>query len=142
MPAQWQKTGRTKASLSKVMEYYMNPENIARVHPRLVKEVKILTREGDTVTWEQRLSIMGMSIRSVVRSSLNRATGIIETQVIGGTGKGTTMTRTIKEVPTGTEAHYSYNPSLGALGPFVKGRAKRGFEETVDDDLKALDALA
>ncbi len=142
MLTMWEKTGRTKAPLSRVIEYYMNPESIARVHPKLVREVKILSNEGDMVTWEQRLSHMGMNLHSVVKSSLNKSTNVIETEVIGGTGKGTRMTRTMKEIPTGTEVHYAYNPKLCALGFLVKGRAKRGFVKTVDEDLKALDTLA
>jgi hypothetical protein len=142
MPTKWEKIGQTKAPLSRVIEYYMNPENIARIHPQLVKEVKILSREGDTVTWEQRLPFMGMNLLSVVKSSLTRATNTIETQGIGGVGRGTRMTRMMREIPTGTEVCYTYEPKLGVLGLFVKSRAKRIFEETEGGDLKALDSLA
>jgi len=138
----FEKTGQTKAPLPKAIEYYMNPQNLARVHPKLVKEIKILSKQGDTVTWEQRMSIMGMNLRSITKSSLNRITNTIETQAISGTGRGTRMTRTMKEIATGTEVNYVYSPNLGTLAFFLKGRAKKGFEETVDEDLKALDALA
>ena len=142
MPTSWEKTGQTKAPLSKVISYFMDPEHELKVHPGLVKEIKNVKREGDVLTWEQTLSLMGMNLRSTVRSSLNRATNSIATQGISGAGKGTTTTRTMKEIPTGTEIHWTYNLKAGALGFFIKGRGKRAFEETVDRDIRALDELA
>jgi hypothetical protein len=143
MPLEWGKAGHTKAMISEVIDYYMNPEvHVAKVHPKFVKEVKILSNERDAVTWEQCYSLFGINLRSIVKSSLNEATNTIETRVLDGSGKGTRMTRSLKAIPTGTELHFTFRPKLGALGLFLKGRAKKGFEETVNEDLLALDALA
>jgi hypothetical protein len=85
---------------------------------------------------------MRMSFRSVVRTSLDRATNTTKTESIEGSGKGTTMMRVMRETPTGTEVHFTYSLKLGRLTRFfVEGRAKRGFEETVDEDMRALDRL-
>ena len=143
MPVVWEKTGQTKAPLPKVIEYFMSPENEAKNHPKLVGDIKNIHREGGTVTWDQRLVVMGMSFRSRVRTSLDRATNTTRTESIAGSGKGTTMMRVMKETPTGTEVHFTYNLKVGRLTRlFVETRAKRGFEETVDEDMKALDGLA
>jgi hypothetical protein len=127
-----------------VIEYYMNPEvHIEKAHPRFVGRVKILNSDQNAVSWEQRFKIMGMNLRTVVKSSLNRKTSTIVTQSIDGTGKGTSMIRTFKEIPTETEIHFTFSPKLGALGSFfLRARAKKGFEETVDEDMKALDSVA
>jgi len=138
----WEKTGRTKAPLSKVIEYYMNPENSRKAAPNFVREIKILSRESDTVTWEQHSAIMGMRLRSVVKTSLNRATNTFETQAMAGNGKGTIMTRTLKSIPTGTEVRYTYDMHFPVVGFLVKGRGRKIFEHTVDEDMKALDAVA
>jgi len=142
-PIMWEKTGQTAAPLSKVIEYFMSPENEMKHHPKVAKGIENIRKEGDTVIWDQRLVVMGMNFRSVVKSTLDRATNSIETQSISGAGRGTTMTRTMKEIPAGTEVHWTYDLKLGPLRRlFVGGRAKRVFEETVDEDLKALDELA
>ncbi len=141
MPTRWEKVGQTKPPLSSVISYFMNPENELKSHPKLVREIKNINREGETVTWEQTLSVMGMNLRSTVRSSLNRATNTIETESIGGSGKGTRQTRAMKEIPTGTEVLWTYDLKAGALGFFIKGRGKKAFEETVDRDIRALDDL-
>ena len=66
MITKWEKTGQTKAPISKVIEFFMNAQNPAKVQPKL---------------------------------------------------------------------------KAGALSLFMKGRAKKTFEDTVDEDMKALDAL-
>jgi carbon monoxide dehydrogenase subunit G len=143
MPTTWERTGQTKASLAKVIEYFMSPENSTKYHPKLVRGVTNVRKEGDTVTWEQHLAIMGMNFRSVARSALERATNTIQTESIEGSGKGTKMLRTMKEVPTGTEINWTYVLNLGTLTRlFVEGRARMSFEQTVEEDLKALDYLA
>ena len=139
----WEKTGQTKAPLSKVIEYFMNPENEAKNHPKLVGDIKNIRREGNTVTWDQRLVVMRMSFHSVVRTSLDMATNTTRTESIEGSGKGTTMIRAMRETPMGTEVHFTYDLKLGRLTRLlVEGRARRGFEETVDEDMRALDRLA
>jgi len=139
----WEKTGQTKAPLSMVIEYFMNPENEMKYHPKVAKGIENIRKEGDAVTWDQRLAVMGMNFRSVVESSLDRATNSIETKSISGAGRGTTMTRTMKEIPAGTEVHWTYDLKLGPLRRlFLGGRAKRVFEAMIDEDLKALDGLA
>jgi hypothetical protein len=141
MTTKWEKTGQTRAPLSKAIEYYMNPENSRNSAPKFVREIKILSREGDTVTWEQHSAIMGMRLRSVVKTSLNRASNTFETQAMSGSGKGTIMTRTLKSIPTGTEVRYTYDMHLPVLGFLVRGRGKKIFEHTVDEDMKALDSV-
>ena len=73
---------------------------------------------------------------------MNRAANTIETESIDGSGKGTRQTRAMKEIPTGTEVHWTYELKAGALGFFMKGHGKKAFEETVDGDIRALDEPA
>ena len=113
MPIEWQKSGRTKAPLSKVFEYYMNPENELKAHPNYMKEVKIFTREGDVITWEQHIRLLGMNFRSTVKTSLNRTTNTLVAQLVDGAAKRSTMIRSMKEIPTGTELRCTYRPKVG-----------------------------
>ncbi len=141
MPTTWEKIGQTKAPLAKALDYFMHPENLPKVHPEFVKEVKILSSEGDTFTIEQHAQIMGKKLRAVNKMTLNRASNTFDIQTLEGDGKGSTISIALKSIPTGTELHYAANMELGALGFFVKGPAKKTFENTVDEDAKALDAL-
>ena len=54
MPTKYDVVKQTKAPLSKAMDYFFHPENLPKIHPDFVKEVKIMSKEGDTVMLEQR----------------------------------------------------------------------------------------
>ncbi len=141
MPANWEKTVQTKAPLSEAMGFYMDVENIAKVHSSFVKEVKILSRDDNTVTIEQRAAVMGRNLRSVCKITFNRTANTLVQEYLEGDGKGSIINVALKSIPTGTEVHFAASMELGGLGFFIKGPAKKTFENTVDEDIKALDAL-
>jgi hypothetical protein len=141
MTTRFETTRQTKAPLSKAIDYFMHPENIPKIHPGFVKDVKILSREGDTITLEEYAEMMGKKIKSIDKLSLNRKENRVEIDTIEGDGKGSRVTITLKEVPTGTEVKYSASLELGPLGFFAKGPAKSTFERTADEDAKALDGI-
>jgi hypothetical protein len=119
----------------------MHPENRSKVHPNFVTDSKVMSSEGDTMTIEEHIRMMGRNLRMVSKMTLNRATNTFDTQVLEGDGKGSIFTIALKAIPTGTEMHYTANMDLGALGFFAKGPARKTFENTVDEDAKAMDAL-
>ncbi|MDA4127084.1 MAG: hypothetical protein OK452_07765 [Thaumarchaeota archaeon] len=141
MTTKFEKTGQTKAHLAKATQYYLHPENRPKVHPNFVKDSKVLSSEGDTMTIEEHTHIMGRNLRAVSKMTLNRATNTFDIQLLEGDGKGSTITIALKAVPTGTEMHYAANMELGALGFIAKSPARKTFENTVDEDAKAMDAL-
>jgi len=141
MPTKFEATRQTKASVSKAMDYFMHPENIPKVHPGFVKEVKVLSSDGDIMTIEQHAEMMGKKLKSVNKLVLKRAENVLEIDTIEGDGKGSKITIGLKEVPSGTELHYLANMELGPLGFFAKGPAKTTFERTTDEDAKALDSM-
>src|SRR5215470_11958829 len=124
MPARFETTIQTKAPVARALDYYMHPENLPKVHPGFVKDVKILSREGDVITLEQHGEIMGRKIKSTNKMTLDRSTNTLNIDTIEGDGRGSKITMAVKEVPTGTEVRYSAALELGALGFFAKGPAK------------------
>ena len=46
MPTGWEKVGKTKAPISKAIEFYMHPENLPKVHTNFVKEAEVLGNGG------------------------------------------------------------------------------------------------
>jgi hypothetical protein len=141
MPARFDITIQTKARLVNTLEYYMRPENLPRIHPGFVKDVKILSRDTDTITLEQYAEIMGRKLKSVNRMMLDRSTNTFNIDTLDGDGKGSKIVMALKETPTGTEVHYSAALELGPLGFFAKGPAKSTFERTTQEDREQLDAL-
>ena len=141
MPTDWEKTGKTKAPILKAIEFYMHPENLPKVHPNFVKEVKVLESEGGVIRIEQHAAMMGKKIRSVNTLTFDETTQTLHVDTLEGDGKGSKVTMTLKQVADGTEVKYSASLELGRLGLFAKGPAKGQFERTVDEDMAAMDAL-
>jgi hypothetical protein len=141
MPTKYDTVRQTKAPLSKAIEYYRHPENLPKVHPDFVKDVKIISTEGDTINLEQHMEMMGRNIRAVNKMAWNSAENRFVIDTLEGDGKGSKITIDLKETPSGTEMHYWAEMEFGAMGFFVKGRAKSSFEKVADEDAKALDAM-
>lgn len=141
MPTKYDTVVATKAPISKAMEYYSHPENLPKVHPDFVKDVKILEQQGNMIKLEQHMEMMGRKLRAVNTMIRNDAAHKIEVNTIDGDGKGSKITIELKEIGTGTEMHYWAEMEFGALGFFIKGRAKDSFIKVAQEDAKALDAM-
>jgi hypothetical protein len=141
MPTKYDVVKQTKASMNKAMDYYMHPENLPKIHPDFVKDVKITSRQGDTIMLEQQMEMMGRKLKAVNKMMWNAAEHKLEVDTLEGDGKGSKITIALKEIPSGTEVHYWAEMEFGALGFFIKGRAKASFEKVAEEDAKALDAM-
>lgn len=141
MPTKFDVNKETKASVSQAMDYYMHPENLPKVHPSFVKEVKIISTDGDTITLEQHAHLMGKNLRSVNKMVRNSGEHKFEINTLEGDGKGSKIVIELNETPSGTGLHYWAEMELGALGFFAKGPAKSSFEKVAEEDARALDAL-
>ena len=141
MPTKFEVTRQTKAPISKAMDYYWHPENLPKYHPNFVKDVKILSTEGNTINLEQSMEMMGRKLHSKNKLTVDTAAHKFEVDTLDGDGKGSKIWIELKEVPNGTENHTSAAMEFGALGFFIKGPAKSNFEKVADEDIKALDAM-
>jgi len=141
MPTKYDVVKQTKAPISRAMDYYFHPENLPKVHPTFVKEVKIMSTEGNTINLEQRMEMMGRKLRSVNKMTRDDAGHKFVVDTLEGDGKGSKITIALKEIPSGTEMHYWAEMEFGALGFFIKGPAKSSFEKVADEDAKALDSM-
>ena len=65
MPTKYDVVKQTKAPLSKAIDYYSHPENLPKVHPDFVKDVKVISRDGNTVKLEQQMEMMGRKLKAV-----------------------------------------------------------------------------
>jgi polyketide cyclase/dehydrase/lipid transport protein len=142
MPTHWEFMKQTRAPMSKVVDYFMHPENLSKLHSDLVKQVTVKGQEGDTITFEQQMEMMRRRIVSQNKLTLQRAENKIVVDTFDGDGKGSRVTMAMRELPVGgTEIKYVADMELGPLGFFAKGPAKSAMEKVVDEDAKNLDAL-
>src|SRR5450759_900911 len=65
MPTKYDVVKQTKAPMSKAIDYYSHPENLPKIHPDFVKDVKIISRDGNTVKLEQQMEMMGRKLKAV-----------------------------------------------------------------------------
>ena len=141
MPTKYDVVKQTKAPMSTAIDYYSHPENLPKVHPDFVKDVKIISTEGDTTKLEQHMEMMGRKLKSTNTMVWNSTANKFEVSTLEGDGKGSKITIELKQIPSGTEMHYWAEMEFGALGFFIKGRAKDSFVKVADEDAKALDAM-
>ena len=142
MPTKWEFTKQTKAPPPKVIEYFMHPENLPKLHPDFVKQVTIKGAEGDTITFEQQMEMMKRRIVSQNKLTLDRQSNRIVISTFEGDGNGSRITMALKELPGGgTEVGYIAEMELGPLGMFAKGPARSAMERVAAEDAKNLDAL-
>jgi len=142
MTTKWEFTRQTKAPVPKVIEYFMHPENLPKLHPDFAKQVTIKGTEGDTINFEQQLELMKRKLNSVNKLTLNRDEKKLEINTLEGDGKGSRITMALTEIPNGgTEVKYIAEMELGRLGFFAKGPAKSAMERVIDEDARHLDAL-
>ena len=154
MPVEFEVTRQTKAPLSKATDFYLHPENLPKIHPGYVKEVKMMKTDGGAITLEQQMEFMGMKMKAVNRMVWNNSEHKFETSTIEGDGKGSKITIALKEVPSGTEVRYAaqIEPGFFPIGFLETGsiirrpevffeRVSQIFEKVADEDKAALDAL-
>lgn len=141
MPARFQTTIHTRATLARAIDYYLHPENLVKVHPEFIKKVRIVAREKDSVVLEQHAEMMGQRIVSLNRLHLDRPTSRFVIDTIDGDGKGSRIIMLLRKIPSGTEVRYRAFMELGPLGFFVKGQVELTFERTAQQDKRQLDML-
>lgn len=141
MPTNFEVTKQTKASIEKAMDYYFHPENLPKFHPGFVKDVKVISTEGDTIVLEQNMEMMGRKLHAKNKLTRDAAGRKFEVDTLEGDGKGSKIWISLKEAASGTEITTKASMEFGALGFFIKGPAKSNFERVADEDAKALDTM-
>ncbi len=142
MTTKWEFTRQTKAPVPKVIEFFMHPENIPKLHPDFVKQVTIKSNEGNTITFEQQLELMRRRLSSLNRLTVKREEKKVQIDTLEGDGKGSRITMARTEIPTGgTEVKYIAEMELGPLRLFAKGPARSAMEKVADEDARNLDSL-
>ncbi|HZA70537.1 MAG TPA: hypothetical protein VE548_12635, partial [Nitrososphaeraceae archaeon] len=92
-------TKEVKASVQHVLDYFMNVEELPRLHPEYIKNVRIVSREegeNNNIEFEQEGSFHGKKITSINRLTRLGTGNTIRIEIIDGNGKGSVTTITCK----------------------------------------------
>jgi len=140
VPTRFEITRQTKANISDTMDFWMHPELMPELSPDVFKQVTIKSKDADTVTYEWRGEFMRRKMVGVNRLTLNREAHTAVEETIEGAGKGSKMIHSLRELPNGTEDHYTAAMEFGALGFLAKGAWKSVVGKAFDEGVKRLDA--
>ena len=77
---------------------------------------------------------------SVNRMTLNKDAHTVVDEIVEGSGKGSKLIHSFKELPNGTEDKYTAVMEMGPLGFLPKGALKSAVEKWFDEGVKRLDA--
>jgi hypothetical protein len=142
MPTNFEFTRQTKANISDTMDFYAHPEHMPELLPNVFKQVTIKSKDGDTIVYEWQGELMRRKVVGVNRLTLNKDTHTIveETIEMHGGRKGSKMTYSFKELPSGTEIRCTHAMEMGTLGFLAKGWWKSTVDRGLDEGVKRLDA--
>ena len=140
MPTKFEITKRGKAGIADTMDFWMHPEYLPELLPSVFKQITIKSKDADAVTYEWRGEFRGRKMTGVNRLTVNRDAHTSVEETIEGAGKGSKMIHSLKELPNGTEDHYTAAMEFGPLGFLAKGAWKSVIEKGFDEGMKRLDA--
>jgi hypothetical protein len=136
-------TKEVKASVQHVLDYFMNVEELPRLHPEYIKNVRIVSREegeNNNIEFEQEGSFHGKKITSINRLTRLGTGNTIRIEIIDGNGKGSVTTITCKEGGPGyTQIRLEGELHYGILEKFLSRSIHGITEKTLEDDIHNLE---
>jgi len=135
-----------RASISSVLEYFMNVEELPHFHPEYIKNVRVISKKmvgennNSTIEFEQEGSFHGKKIKSLNRLTKLPLENAIRIETIDGNGKGSLTT--IRCVDIGSEKTQIKLDSELHYGLLEKllSRSIHGItEKTLEEDIKNIE---
>jgi len=128
------------APIQSVYKHFSNVEELPIRHPNHVKNIKIVSREETGLVFEQESSLIGKKIRSTNKVVLNPDQNRIETEVIGGDGKGSKTTTTFSGDNDTTQIRVEGDLHLGRLERLFSKAVKSTAEKLLNEDVKIIES--
>jgi uncharacterized membrane protein len=76
------------ASADQTLEYFMNIQDLPRFHPEFIKNVTILEREANNITFKQEASFFGNNVSSINKLTKLPSNNEVIIETVNGSGKG------------------------------------------------------
>jgi len=128
------------APILSVYNYFSNVEELPMRHPNHVKNIKIVSREETGLVFEQESSLIGKKIRSTNKVVLHPDQNRIETEVIGGDGKGSKTTTRFSGDNDTTQIKVEGDLHLGRLERLFSKAVKSTAEKLLNEDVELIES--
>src|SRR5919106_3470742 len=136
-------TKEVKASVQHVLDYFMNVEELPRLHPEYIKNVRIVSREegeNNNIEFEQEGSFHGKKITSINRLTRLGTGNTIRIEIIDGNGKGSVTTIRCQEVsPDSSQIRLEGDLHYGILEKILSRSIHSITEKTLEEDIHNLE---
>ena len=135
-----------RASVPRVLEYFLNVEELPRFHPEYIKNVKVIDKKtvGNNsdfrIEFEQEGSFHGKKIKSMNRLTKIVLENAIRIETIDGNGKGSLTTIRCKEIgPESTQIKLDGELHYGLLEKLLSRSLHSITEKTLEEDIKNIE---
>ena len=135
-----------RASIPRVLEYFMNVEELPRFHPEYIKNVRVISKKmvgennNSTIEFEQEGSFHGKKIKSINRLTKLTLENAIKIETIDGNGKGSLTTIRCKEIgPESTQIKLDGELHYGLLEKLLSRSIHGITEKTLEEDIKNIE---
>ena len=129
------------APREKVFKLWTDFENGPKNLPTHFKSVKILQREGNTVTTDEVIMAAGRTVKQTSRHTI-QGPDKHEVEVLTGDAVGTTVSETFTEVPEGTKVSVVGDVRLAGILKMIEVLGKGRIRAEIEDSINQLAKIA
>ncbi|HEY7573258.1 MAG TPA: hypothetical protein VH796_18005 [Nitrososphaeraceae archaeon] len=137
-----------RASIPRVLEYFMNVEELPHIHPEYIKNVTVISKKmvGEnndaSIEFEQEGSFHGKKIKSINRLTKFSLENAIKIETIDGNGKGSLTTIRCIEIGAGnTQIKLNSELHYGLLEKLLSRSIHAITEKTLEEDIKNIEHI-
>ncbi|MEO9277588.1 MAG: SRPBCC family protein [Nitrososphaera sp.] len=132
-----------KADREKIFDLVTDFEHLPTRFPQFFKSVKVISKEGNTVTTEDYSVIVGREIHQTTKHILTRP-HIDEVYILSGDAKDSHIVTTYETVAEGTkvivDGDFKLAGKLKLVGFMAKGKIEKGIDQVFDEFSRAVES--
>lgn len=132
-----------KADHYKVFNIITDFENLPKKFPQFFRSVKVLSRDGNTITTEDHATMAGRELHQTVKHVLTYPQ-MDEVYMLSGDAKDSHVLTRYEAIPEGTrvviEGDFKLAGKLKLVGFMAKGKIEKGIEDVIDEFAKVAES--
>jgi len=125
-----------KANPEKIFNMVTDFENLSNKFPQFFKSVKVVSREGNTITTEDHSVLGGREMHQTTKHILTPHQ-IDEVYILSGDAKDSHIVTTYQSIPEGTkvivDGDFKLAGKLKLVGFMAKGKLENGINQVIDE---------
>ena len=124
-----------KANREKIFQTVTDFESLPNRFPQFFKSIKIMSRDGNTITTEDHAIMAGREVHQTTRHVLTPPE-TDDVNLLSGDAKGSHIVTTYTAIPEGTkitvEGDFKLAGKLKLVGFMAKGKIEKSIEEVIE----------